>query len=58
MNLKAPWQSCQLDMDRRSEHKKGKEEKLQPDQGYHQREPGGNSKFHDIIKEEDWDKLK
>lgn len=44
-------------VDGQEEHEKGEERNLQPDPGYHELESGDNSKFHDSIKDEDWDKL-
>lgn len=39
------------------EQEKGGEQSLQPDPDYHELGPRDFSKFHDTIKEEDWDKL-
>ena len=39
------------------DQEKVEEQDVQPEPVYRQLEPGDNSKFHDTIKEEDWDKL-
>ena len=42
----------------REETEKGEEQNPQPNPGYREIGPRDNSKFHDSIKAEDWDKLK
>ena len=44
-------------VDVQAEDEKDEEHDLQPDPGYHELKSGDNSKFHDTIKDEDWDKL-